>query len=160
MMGRMKKTAVRDFAAEEAERLASVRNFCGCCNKKFSKDLRKTKKFVVNSAMATDGTTDVAAAEPKTTDISQGIEEILTWRHGRPFTGTIEGQMGLCTTCGVIVAKLYTAVKLFEDVRVELSYLNKVVEKVMSTESKGTDTTEDTLQESNKGLEGNDGKLK
>lgn len=122
---------------------STLKNFCAWCNKKFTNRLRRTKKFVVNNGGTEDSSDE--GEPPATVDISKGVEEIFSWKYGKDFTGTVDEQAGLCTNCGLSVAKLYTSMKMFEQAKVELSYLNKVVAKVTRKQSKSTDTKEDEL---------------
>jgi len=64
----------------------SLKDYCGICNSKFSKNNRKTRKFVINvsAAAAEVGSSSGSAAAPtenQTVDVHLAMEEILTWRN-------------------------------------------------------------------------------
>ena len=117
---------------------------CANCDQKFSKHLKCTRKFRLslidrNTVDERASKSNKRKAEPKssiqTIENWAGLQEVFEWRYGRrSLTDELEidKSIALCSVCGISLAKLYGAIKVFQELSSACSYLELLNQKLVS----------------------------
>ncbi len=110
---------------------------CAVCDRKFTRMLQCTRKFLVisqnkNKLGQGPGSVRVRVKENQAVEIWKGLEEVFEWRYGKENCTDLgmDKSLALCPDCGLTVAKLHGTINTFEEMRTCSSYVEQLTKKL------------------------------